>query len=173
MQWGTCLAVGAAAVVETACQFSYTCKVLAACMHLQVCNPALQLGTDCIGGQLPNCTPDKNVTASNEDSIAGERCARASCCTSRNWHPLNTCCFVNTAALLAQKAAIVNWPEFSSANNVTGWDALADVCQWTGVTCNDTGSVIMLCVSLPGCRLPAGCFSGCLPWLFAVDPLLC
>lgn len=51
------------------------------------------------------------------------------------------------AALLAQKAAIVNWQEYSSANNITGWDESEAVCTWIGITCNDANtSVISLYV---------------------------
>ncbi|KAL4434012.1 hypothetical protein ABPG75_000453 [Micractinium tetrahymenae] len=39
-------------------------------------------------------------------------------------------------ALLAQKDAIVNWPQFYAGNNMTGWtDAATDPCTWSGVVC--------------------------------------
>lgn len=42
-------------------------------------------------------------------------------------------------ALLAQKQLVTNWDEFAKANGMTGWsnDTLADVCTWTGVTCDE------------------------------------
>lgn len=41
-------------------------------------------------------------------------------------------------ALLAQKQAISNWPDFAAANGITGWQDLATVCwEWTGVNCTD------------------------------------
>lgn len=48
------------------------------------------------------------------------------------------------AALLAQSAAISNWAEFASQNNITGWNESTPVCQWTGVTCTPQGSIIAL-----------------------------
>lgn len=47
--------------------------------------------------------------------------------------------------LLAQRDAISNWAEFSSLNNVTGWNATAPLCSWTFITCNPDEPLYSLC----------------------------
>ncbi|PRW60140.1 Serine threonine- kinase CTR1 [Chlorella sorokiniana] len=43
--------------------------------------------------------------------------------------------------LLKQKQAFTNWDGFATANNVTGWNAKAPLCTWSGVECNDDASL--------------------------------
>jgi len=50
-------------------------------------------------------------------------------------------CLPAVQALLAQKAAITNWAEFSKKNNITGWNESVPVCNWTRVTCTEQGSI--------------------------------
>ena len=67
---------------------------------------------------------------------------------SLDWHPSTAVWpgandhIVNVrteVALLDIKSSFSNWPEYASANNVTGWVKGTPVCNWTGVTCTDHG----------------------------------
>ncbi|PRW61477.1 Serine threonine- kinase CTR1 isoform B [Chlorella sorokiniana] len=84
-------------------------------LYPAVCGNAESVATTCVGRELPACTAD--------------------------FPPASA---ANAAALLAQSAAITNWAEFASQNNITGWNASVPVCNWTGVTCTPQGSIIAL-----------------------------
>jgi hypothetical protein len=40
-------------------------------------------------------------------------------------------------ALLAQRGAVTNWPQFAAANGIRGWDDSLPLCQWSGVVCSE------------------------------------
>ncbi len=46
------------------------------------------------------------------------------------------------AALLAQRDAITNWKDFSTANNISGWTPDVPYCQWDSETIKCTGGTI-------------------------------
>ena len=50
------------------------------------------------------------------------------------------------SALLAQRAAIANWPTFAAGNALQGWERqqAAGVCSWSGVGCNEAGGVVQM-----------------------------
>lgn len=60
------------------------------------------------------------------------------------------------AALLLLRDSIENWPEFSAANNITGWNASFPVCFWTGIVCSGDARVQQVSLQCgAGCGVPA------------------
>ncbi|PRW57887.1 water chloroplastic isoform A [Chlorella sorokiniana] len=94
------------------------CGAVPAGLHRAVCGPLGFVFTQCEGQELPPCT--NNWPAASEAEVA---------------------------ALLDQAAAITNWQEFSSSNNITGWQRGVPVCSWTGLTCTPAGAVTGLNLS--------------------------
>ncbi|GAB4814551.1 hypothetical protein N2152v2_001597 [Parachlorella kessleri] len=43
--------------------------------------------------------------------------------------------------LVELRDSIENWPAFSAANKITGWNNATPVCVWGGVTCSEEGRV--------------------------------
>ncbi|EFN54023.1 hypothetical protein CHLNCDRAFT_136066 [Chlorella variabilis] len=61
------------------------------------------------------------------------------------------------AVLDGVKRHITNWPEFSAANNLTGWgaDPAVPPCLYTGVTCDADGALQSLALQCPRCSVRA------------------
>jgi hypothetical protein len=47
-------------------------------------------------------------------------------------------------ALLAQKAAVKNWGQVMGPLGLTGWTTDVPVCEWSGITCSESGAVTAL-----------------------------
>lgn len=53
-------------------------------------------------------------------------------------------CAAVAAALLAQRAAIVNFDAWAGANGIQGWREGDPVCSWGGIACDAAGNVLQM-----------------------------
>ncbi|KAL4458293.1 hypothetical protein ABPG75_013158 [Micractinium tetrahymenae] len=70
-------------------------------------------------------------------------------------------------ALVAQKAAVSNWQEFASSNNISGWDAGTPVCKWKGIGCSAKGAILTVDLS---CQLTEADYAGGVPLAYEAPP---